>query len=240
MGETLATEQKYPCGEEVCYACPASVTLKYLLEELQKSHKLLHHQREHPEDLLEAFGIPKKYLHSSFSNFEGGEAVKEFCTVASKHGDNVLLTGNAGCGKTHLAAAMVRLKIVRQPILLPKNSVIFTTASDLLLKIRNSFCEGEEKEIDIVDRYSEVPLLILDDLGAEKVTEWTQSTLYLIIDHRNRDQRWTIVTSNLTLPEIEQVYGARIASRLSEMKVVSLKLPDYRKRRKSEAKNEKL
>ena len=109
---------------------------------------------------------------------------------------------------------------------------MFVTVPELLFEIRQTFKDDSfESEKSIVDKYSGVSLLVLDDLGAEKTTEWAESTLYLIIDRRNRDEKWTIVTSNLTLPEIEQTLGARIASRLSDMKVVNIKLPDYRKKR---------
>lgn len=108
---------------------------------------------------------------------------------------------------------------------------LFVTVPELLLEIRKSFGKEDQDESKIVDKYSNVSLLILDDLGAEKCSEWAEATLYIIIDRRNRDEMMTIVTSNLSLPEIEQHLGARIASRLSDMKVINIKMPDYRKKR---------
>jgi DNA replication protein DnaC len=73
--------------------------------------------------------------------------------------------------------------------------------------------------------------LCLDDLGAEKTTEYAITTLYLIIDRRIRNEMQTIITTNLSLDEIEATLGARIASRLAEMKIIKINMPDYRKKR---------
>jgi DNA replication protein DnaC len=206
--------------------------------ERERQQARLECQRERPEELLTSWCVPQKHILSSFMTCAGGEAVKRLCSEAAASREDVLLCGKTGCGKTHLAVAMMAQavenhhKILRGKI--PPFG-LFVTVPELLLSIRSSFRKNggddEDSEAVIVDRYSSVGLLILDDLGAEKASDWAESTLYLIIDRRNRDEKWTIVTSNLTLPEIEQHMGARIASRLSDMKVVNIKLPDHRKKR---------
>ena len=71
--------------------------------------------------------------------------------------------------------------------------------------------------------------LILDDMGAEKTSEWSIQTLYSIIDRRYRDEKQTLITSNLTLDEIAEKVGDRIASRIAGMcKVVEIKGKDRR------------
>jgi DNA replication protein DnaC len=206
------------------------------LKQKQEDERLLKDQREHPEKLLSTWGVPKKHIGSSFENYKDGEALKDFLVQASKKNEDVLLCGATGCGKTHLAVATLRSKIERsiKPFkdYNPTRPALFITVPELLFEIRQTFRDDSfDTEKSLVDKYSSVPLLILDDLGAEKTTDWAESTLYLIIDRRNRDEKWTIVTSNLTLQEIEQSLGARIASRLSDMKVINIKLPDYRKKR---------
>lgn len=199
-----------------------------------RAKKKLQEQKEHPEIILSSWGVPKRHLQASFENYNGGDEAKRYLVEASKKNQDVLLCGKTGCGKTHLAVATLRGKIERatKPFREYKKQALFITVPELLFEIRQTFRDDSyETEKSIVDTYSTVPLLILDDLGAEKATEWGESTLYLIIDRRNREQMWTIVTSNLTLSEIEQSLGARIASRLSDMKVVNIKLPDYRKKR---------
>lgn len=156
---------------------------------------------------------------------------------------SILLTGKTGCGKTHLAVSIVT-ELVKRSFSI---DCIFVTAPEILLEIRSTFnttrntnydkwingepghtCETEE---EVLDKYSNCGLLILDDLGAEKVSDFTIQSLYLIIDRRNRNLKPTIVTTNLTLEEIETLIDARMASRLSDMKVIKLNMPDYRKKR---------
>ena len=183
------------------------------------------------------WGVPLKHTKSSFETYEGGDVVKNLCSELANKAKDILLCGKTGCGKTHLAVAMLLKRIEIDDYLddsFPKT--IFITVPELLFEIRQTYNNKDidRTEQDIVDKYSEAALLVLDDLGAEKATEWAESTLYLIIDRRNRNKKWTIVTSNLTLQEIENTLGARIASRLSDMKVVNIKLPDYRKKREQQ------
>ena len=155
-----------------------------------------------------------------------------------KQAGSILFTGKTGCGKTHLAVAIIRELVKRAWV----HEIRFITAPELLLEIRATFrpasrkyddggrCEADTEQ-DVLDKYSKCDLLILDDLGAEKVSDFTIQSLYLVIDRRNREMRPTIVTTNLSLEEIETLIDARMASRLSDMKVIKLTMPDYRKKR---------
>lgn len=181
---------------------------------------------EHPERWLTEYKVPQKFLDASFQNFSGGGSVKQACESFPKK--NIVLIGKTGCGKTHLAAATLRGMVVNGSI----SKARFTTVPRLLMEIRDSFKgEGGESERDIVERYSKYNALILDDLGADRATEWAIETLYLIIDGRDSNLKPTFITTNLTIPEIEQHYGARIASRIAGMNIVTIDMPDYRKKR---------
>ena len=132
-----------------------------------------------------------------------------------------------GCGKTHLAVAMLRNAEIHRI-----SGAFFITVPEMLLKIRGAFSAGAEAtEEEIVERFSGYEILILDDLGSEKTTEWSLTTLFLILDRRDRYCRRTIVTSNLSLREIEEILGARIASRLAGMNPIEILMPDLRKNR---------
>jgi DNA replication protein DnaC len=101
---------------------------------------------------------------------------------------------------------------------------------DLLLEIRECFNgrTGEGKW-GLIEKYAGSRCLIMDDLGVEKTSKWSMQTLYSIIDRRYRDERQTLVTSNLTLNEIAEKVGDRIASRIAGMcKVVEIKGRDRR------------
>lgn len=184
--------------------------------------------------LLKMFKVPEKHLSMSFESFEGGQEFVEACKQYTSRG--FVLHGLHGIGKTHLAVSILRSKLEAHK--LPQERQVkragFVTVPNLLLEIRDSFKDGAERsEKEIVDYYSEVPFLILDDLGSEKSTEFSITTLYIIIDRRDSNMMDTVITTNLSLQEIEYKLSARIASRLAGMKNITIKMEDYRKKRKA-------
>lgn len=195
--------------------------------------------------------VPRKFVSCSLTSFNGGSSAKKMCNefvesiIKNDKSMGILFTGSTGAGKTHLATAVTR-ELVRRGLPITRKSysatwgmnmiqgVLFTTMPELLMEIRATYNVKKKDaptEEEVVEKYSRCGLLVLDDLGAEKVTDFSITTLYLIIDRRNRDLRPTIVTTNLSLQEIGEKIDVRISSRLSEMKIVHLALPDYRKKR---------
>ncbi len=182
-------------------------------------------------------GAPKAYRECTFENYHGNDKlVKDLQRFIGAYWDGIVLRGNTGCGKTHLAIAIAR-QIPTEPIKTRGgwetiSGTIFTTAPELLLKIRSAFRDGsEQSEEQLIDYYSGCELLILDDLGSEKTSEFAVTTLYIILDRRIRDCLKTIITTNLSQQEIDATFGARIASRLSAMENIKINMPDYRKKR---------
>lgn len=176
---------------------------------------------------LKCSGVPKLYSECTFENYQGHEKLITDLKEITQKDCSMVLRGNTGCGKTHLAVATLK---IQSPS--PYNSK-FITAPDLLLKIRSSFSDGAAiSEGEIIREYSEIPTLVLDDLGAEKTSEYAITTLYIILDRRIRECRKTIITTNLSKEEIEETFGARIASRLAGVENIKINMPDYRKKRK--------
>jgi DNA replication protein DnaC len=169
---------------------------------------------------LQYCGVPKLYGECTLDNYHGNEKLVNELRMEK---DNIVLRGNTGSGKTHLAIAMLKMQALMDSR--------FVTVPDLLLKIRSSFNGGLETEDEIIREFSSMPVLVLDDLGAEKTSEFAITTLYIILDRRIRDCRKTIITTNLSKEEIENTFGARIASRLSCMENIKINMPDYRKNR---------
>ena len=169
-------------------------------------------------------GIPIKYQPVNFGDFRGNDEmvkkVKEYLLTTS----DMIFMGKTGSGKTHLAISCLKE--------IHTERARFITAPELLLEIRASFNGGQKgTEQEIIERYCSCPVLVLDDLGAEKSSDYSITTLYLIIDRRMRNCKRTIITTNLTLEEIEKNLDARIASRLAGMKIIKINMPDYRKKR---------
>ncbi len=195
-------------------------------ERLQEEERKRQDLSDHPEAAMTKAGVGRRFLDRSFETFQGGQKYATMARECAENPHDLVMWGTPGSGKTHLAVSILR-EVVRRG-----GSALFVTVPELLLEIRNSFSRSEgTAEDEIISRYCAVPLLILDDLGAEKTTEYSITTLYLIIDRRYREEMPTVVTTNLSPPQIEHELGARIASRLAGMRIGEIKLPDFRKRR---------
>ncbi|MBE6677198.1 MAG: hypothetical protein E7597_00175 [Ruminococcaceae bacterium] len=149
---------------------------------------------------------------------ESGASVKEqmsfvvdYCKRYAKYfspgAESLLMIGGAGRGKTHLASA-IGMEVIRKGY-----TVVYENAANIF----NTF-EAERFGRDIKadpERYYDCSLLIIDDLGTEFNTQFTLSVLFNLINHRMINGLSTIVTTNLSLKEIENNYKERIFSRLS-------------------------
>jgi DNA replication protein DnaC len=153
-------------------------------------------------------------------NKKAYEAILDF--IKNK-GKGLYLFGPAGTGKTHLAV------MVAQEV----EGVQFVKVPKLLLSLKANFDgKGYENEL-IIDRLAKLPVLVLDDLGAEKASEWVAETMYILIDERYGNMKPTIITSNHSLSELSERLGDRIVSRIMEMcRVIEIKTSDKRKGRR--------
>ena len=126
---------------------------------------------------------------------------------------NLLFTGEPGLGKTFLSAAIARVVAAKGC------GVAYDTASGLLASFeREKFSRDTDEVSDAASRVRQLmscDLLILDDLGTEMPTAFTQSALYALLDGRLRAGKKTIVSTNLDRSGIETRYGAALASRLA-------------------------
>ncbi|MGF1425505.1 ATP-binding protein [Kitasatospora sp. LaBMicrA B282] len=125
-------------------------------------------------------------------------------------GPSLLMAGVVGAGKTHQAYGAVRT-LVQAGIGVRWRA---TTASDLYAELRPSPDTDTER---VLAAYSRVPLLILDDLGAAKATEWTEEQTYRLINRRYNHMLPTLITTNLPIRELRTYLGDRVASRLRQM-----------------------
>ena len=147
-------------------------------------------------------------------------------------GNGLFLYGYAGTGKTLYACSAV-LEYLRRCFVFPeypRRQVKFISTPNLLEEIRASFnvskayrSDDEEDEEErkttkeILDYYSSIDLLLLDDLGAEKPTEWSLQIIQILINNRYEEVLPTIITSNLGLKALSEQLDDRIASRIYEM-----------------------
>jgi len=133
----------------------------------------------------------------------------------------LLLQGGYGCGKTHLAAAIANFAVgMGVPTL-------FLTVPDLLDLLRFAF---DAEGVTFEERFEQIrsaELLVLDDFGTQSATAWAQEKLFQIVNYRYINKLPLVVTTNVSLDEIEE----RIRSRLADPEIVSkvvIAAPDYR------------
>lgn len=172
-------------------------------------------------------------------------------------GRGLYLYGPVGCGKTLLATCTIRGMILSaQEIGWPVADgrrmswdawdrschtlsfwypeFRFVNLPRLLGRIKETFNRQTRYELttsDVIREYEQCDVLVLDDLGAEKATDWVREMLFLIIDSRYTSGRTTIITSNLSPRQLGETLSERIADRIVEMcrgAIVEIKCGSYR------------
>jgi DNA replication protein DnaC len=127
-------------------------------------------------------------------------------------GRGLWITGDLGTGKTTLAM------LVSKAALDAGRSVAIYSLPRLLAEIRATFEDGSDRSyIDLFERLSEVDLLHIDDLGAERTNEWVLEQLYSLVNVRYEDERALVVTTNLDHMKLREQIGERTVSRLIEI-----------------------
>ena len=151
-----------------------------------------------------------------------GDAYKLARRFAEEPEGWIVFQGPTGCGKTHLAAAIANYQLQKG------SPVFFKVIPDLLDHLRSTFSPDSKVTYDeLFDKVKQVPLLILDDFGKQASTPWAQEKLYQVINYRYNARLPTVITTRLSLEEIE----LEISSRMIDPKVSTvfgIIAPDYR------------
>jgi DNA replication protein DnaC len=217
--------------------------------------------------LIAAARIPKRYEHCELSNFEfegshlrlapARMAAYRFVEEYPVNKAGLLLVGKAGRGKTHLAVGIAKALIREKGI-----ECVFYDYADLLKQIQDSYnASVQATELGLLRPVFKTEVLVLDDLGSVRPTEWRWDTVRLILNTRYNDSLTTIITTNfadepaagvvdLDAPRVSESFataravarddtlgdriGERMRSRLHEMcRIVRMEGDDFRVKFKS-------
>ncbi|MGW1295895.1 ATP-binding protein [Streptomyces sp. NPDC002533] len=143
-------------------------------------------------------------------------------------GPSLLMAGVVGAGKTHQAYGAVR-RLVQSGIGVRWRA---STAADLYADLRPRPGVDSERELAAVSR---CPLLIIDDLGAAKASDWVEEVTYRLINRRYNYELPTLITTNLAIKDLRAYLGDRVISRLAQMTTRVEFEPVDRRRRRADA-----
>ncbi len=188
----------------------------------QEEDKQIQQRLEKINKLFNVADLGVRFAQCTFSNWTKRKELNMAYKICHEYtkafrdakltGQGIVLMGDRGSGKSHLAAAIAN-ELLKQ--LVP---VIFQPVPKLLKRIQATYGRGsEEKERDIISALTTCDLLILDDVGAEKWTETREETLYNIIDERYRQLLPVILTTNCDMEDLEMQIGSRSYDRLLEV-----------------------
>ena len=206
--------------------------------------------------LLTAARIPKRYEHCELSNFESdgphqqlassrlaaGKFVEEYPVDTT----GLLIIGSIGVGKTHLAVGIIKELVLSKGI-----ACLFYDYRELLKQIQNSYNDSvKATELEVLRPVFETEVLVLDELGAVKPTEWVWDTVSLILNARYNDNRtdnyylqlrrppgWGCTPARVGAAREETLgdrIGERMRSRLHEMcRIIKMEGEDFRQKFRS-------
>jgi len=226
--------------KEVLKPVTAEETLQEAIKGLKKQQA--ENRQKQIVNLVHQSKIGERFRNRSFENFtitpgnkSAYEVSKDYAEnfeTFKKIGEGLMFYGAIGTGKTHLASAIGNY-LLKEGV-----SVVMGTLISLLEKIKQSWNE-EGKEKEIIDLYENCDLLIIDDLGKERASEWVIERLFSIVNERYERLRPVIITTNYNEEALKQRISCgnntstaeAIVSRLFETcKGVGIKEKDWRRK----------
>ena len=159
-------------------------------------------KKEHYREMISQFYsqnyISKRLKDYNFKNFKVTDVNKKEVEIAKNYANKcinneqengLIITGNSGVGKTHLATSISNELIEKDKL------VVMGRLTSLLDMIKETFRDNSKSENELIELFSNVNMVVIDDLGTEKISSWALDKLYTIIENRNENKLPIIITT---------------------------------------------
>ncbi len=159
-------------------------------------------KKEHYREMIDQFYsqnyIGKRLKDYNFNNFKVTDVNKKEEAIAkdytkkcieNKQENGLIITGNSGVGKTHLAASISNELIEKDKL------VLMGRLTSLLDMIKETFKDNSKSENELIELFSNTDMIVIDNLGTEKISQWALDKLYTIIENRNENKLPIIITT---------------------------------------------
>lgn len=200
-----------------CRKCPIGAEFRKQWNESDKAKEQRDEiKRQKRDRAFRLCRIGRRFEESDISTLKD-----QLATLANNYVDNwqqmkrrgkgLYFWGNVGSGKTYTAVAIAKAIMEREIA-----ETMYFSFTDLMSRVRSSYHDDDNTE-DLLERVRTCELLVIDDLGLEKATEWVAEQLYLIVNSRYEAMLPMIITSNQSPEDLAAMHNAQISSRILEM-----------------------
>ena len=176
-------------------------------DELIEKEKLRDFNLKQIDKLFQNNNLGKRQLNSTFENYKITNKNKKAYENAKNYANKLIngetdkglfITGTYGVGKTYLASC------IANEVIKNENTVVFGTLIQLLDYIKDTYKDSDISDKEYLNLYSSVDLLIIDDLGKEKPTEWVLEKLFLIVNNRYNNYLPIVITTNYNRNQLRE------------------------------------
>lgn len=211
--QTYGVSEKYFCTE----CAKGKLMFTEWSQEPRQQEYFRKWKQEKIERAMKLSGVGNHFKNKKIDDLKVNEKLHTECVRYVKNwkemrekGFGFFFWGNVGAGKTHAAAALSN-ELIQEKLV----EVLFLNMPATVTRIKKTFDSSVKNEdTKLFDRMKEVELLIVDDLGVEKLSDWLSDQIYQIIDHRWQNQKPMIITSNQSLEDLGAFYKPQVISRI--------------------------
>ena len=222
-------------GKRFCHDCEKGKQMFHQWMQLPEQKK--QHQKFKQDKIARALrlsNLSPVYLQAKLEDLKNNKGLQETCTKYLKNWEKIkplglgyYFWGNVGAGKTYTAAILANELMKRHFV-----EVLFLKMPEAVARIKKTFgSDKQNPDKNMFEKMREVEMLILDDLGIEKVSDWLADKIYQVVEHRYSNNLPMIITSNQSLDDLAKIYREQVSSRITE-KTKSIQFTQKDKRQK--------